>query len=85
MKVVTSALRDRGLNRNGNEDQCLINESLEHSIVRDGLEGYASAERAISFTAIQISAHADTLDLPAKKPLLPLMRRVPSISTTRGH
>ncbi|MCA9215998.1 MAG: protein phosphatase 2C domain-containing protein [Planctomycetales bacterium] len=72
MKIAASALSDRGLKREGNEDQYLIDESLGLFIVCDGMGGHAAgevaAERAIEFTVQHISSHVDDLASAVEKP-----------------
>lgn len=72
MKVVASALSDRGLKREGNEDQYLIDESLGLYIVCDGMGGHSAgevaAERAIAYATDFIAARADALKTAAAKP-----------------
>ena len=72
MKIVASALSDRGLKRDGNEDQYLIDESLGLYVVCDGMGGHAAgevaAERAIELSVGGCFGEA-TLIAPAKSPL----------------
>lgn len=72
MKVVASALSDRGLKRDGNEDQFLIDESLGLYVVCDGMGGHAAgevaAERAIEYASEHISANSDVLESAVEKP-----------------
>ncbi|TWU60180.1 Serine/threonine phosphatase stp [Rubripirellula tenax] len=72
MKIVASALSDRGLLRDGNEDQYLIDESLGLYMVCDGMGGHVAgevaAERAIEFASEHISAHSEVLESAAGQP-----------------
>lgn len=72
MKVVASALTDRGLKRDGNEDQYLIDESLGLYVVCDGMGGHSAgevaAERAIEFASEHIAANTDALESVTETP-----------------
>jgi protein phosphatase len=72
MRIVASALSDRGLKRGGSEDQYLIDESLGLYVVCEGIGGHATegfaAGRAIEFALESISANSEVLESAAERP-----------------
>lgn len=72
MKLRAAAISDRGLKREGNEDQYLIDESKGLYIVCDGMGGHSAgevaAERAIDFAAGHVSKSVEALSSAASKP-----------------
>jgi serine/threonine protein phosphatase PrpC len=72
MKIAASALTDRGLQREGNEDQYLIDESLGLYMVCDGMGGHSAgevaAERAIEFASKYISSNSGALESAVETP-----------------
>ncbi len=72
MKISASAISDRGLKRDGNEDQYLIDESLGLYVVCDGMGGHSAgevaAEKAIEFAAKHIAVNKEVLESARRKP-----------------
>ncbi|QDV47079.1 Serine/threonine phosphatase stp [Stieleria neptunia] len=72
MVIVATAISDKGLKRDGNEDQYLIDESLGLYVVCDGMGGHAAgevaAERAIEFASEHLSKNRDLIHSAGESP-----------------
>ncbi len=72
MKTFATAISDKGLQRDGNEDQYLIDESLGLYVVCDGMGGHAAgeiaAERAIEFAADHLADHRNIIESASDSP-----------------
>ncbi|WP_182867913.1 protein phosphatase 2C domain-containing protein [Rhodopirellula sp. JC639] len=72
MVIVATAISDKGLKRDGNEDQYLIDESLGLYVVCDGMGGHAAgevaAERAIEFASEHLAKNRDLIQSAGESP-----------------
>lgn len=72
MMIVATAISDKGLKRDGNEDQYLIDESLGLYVVCDGMGGHAAgevaAERAIEYASEHLAKNRDVIQSAGQTP-----------------
>ncbi|QEF96638.1 Serine/threonine phosphatase stp [Stieleria maiorica] len=72
MVIVATAISDKGLKRDGNEDQYLIDESLGLYVVCDGMGGHCAgevaAERAIEFASDHLAKNRDLIQSAGESP-----------------
>lgn len=72
MRTFASAVSDRGLKREGNEDHYLVDESLGLYVVCDGMGGHAAgevaAEKSIEFASEYLATHREVLETATETP-----------------